>query len=861
MAIQKSQTIDPVRNLRDVRRSSEKIAEAFGSGTTGVAVLGSAGFLLLVSSAVAPFADLLLILGSLYFFWLIRRKTSLPLRLPSFANCVDPHNKKPGGGKGMAEGILFIGNHRHSSEEMWLTNSDARTHILYLGTTGAGKTEGLKSLVSNALCWGSGFIYIDGKADTDLWAALYALARRFGRDDDLLVLNYMTGNSDEGAPSNSLNPFSSGSASYLTNLMVSLMDEAGGDNAMWKGRAISLMSALMPALTYKRAHGELLLDVGVVRDNLTLQAVVRLSRDPDLPDRITRGLKSYLETLPGYLDDAFDDDGRERPPAPDEAPFDVSTCLQQHGYLSMQFTRTLQSLADEYGYIFQLQIADIDMVDVVLNRRILVTLIPALEKSADEAANLGKIVAAAIKGMMGSTLGANVEGDWEGIIENKQTRSSSPFMTVFDEVGYYTAQGMAVMAAQARSLGFSLVFSAQDLPAMEKRVREEARSITANCNLKLFGKLEDSQDTKEFFEKTVGTTFIAESTGFQDDIGNVFAGYQDQRGATIKDVAKARFGELKSQKEGEVHLCWGSDVYDANMFYANPKKVKAIRIQKFLKVSPEDMVIPPRDKAVDVVRKNMRSKTWTAMQAAPDTQPVPDEIAAMIDGFRLGRMARDLPQSAPALAVAAIAHMDRSDEDREAALGRIRAEDAPEPEPEKAPEPKAPAAPPPPVAAQASPEPTEPAAGDAVPKPAETPPAETPLVEAAAPAPVEAAAPEEEAGGEEEAPGKVESGPATEQDDNGAEVPGLLLEVAASAAPAPTAEMPHIGAETGPEDGDVLAEGPETLRRQLAVSPSVRTILVEAASRMALELSHRAARDPGPNEPEAQAEGSDERVA
>jgi hypothetical protein len=32
-------------------------------------------------------------------------------------------------------------------------------------------------------------------------------------------------------------------------------------------------------------------------------------------------------------------------------------------------------------------------------------------------------------------------------------------MTIFDEVGYYTtSQGMAVMAAQARSLGFSLGF-------------------------------------------------------------------------------------------------------------------------------------------------------------------------------------------------------------------------------------------------------------------------------------------------------------------------------------------------------------------------------------------------------------------
>lgn len=59
----------------------------------------------------------------------------------------------------------------------------------------------------------------------------------------------------------------------------------------------------------------------------------------------------------------------------------------------MQFTRSIQSLADEYGYIFKAQLADIDVLDVVLNRRIMAVLIPALEKSGDEAANLGKIVA------------------------------------------------------------------------------------------------------------------------------------------------------------------------------------------------------------------------------------------------------------------------------------------------------------------------------------------------------------------------------------------------------------------------------------------------------------------------------------
>ena len=196
------------------------------------------------------YADLILITVLLYFWWLYKRKRILPFKLPMDSRFKDTNNMG-GGRSGKPEGILYLGNARgpqNSSEELWFTNSDARTHILYLGTTGAGKTEGLKSIVTNALTWGSGFVYIDGKADTDLWSSLSSLCRRFGRDDDLLVLNYMTGNSDARAPSNSMNPFSSGSASYLTNMLVSLMPQAGGDNAMWKERAVSLISSLMPAL-------------------------------------------------------------------------------------------------------------------------------------------------------------------------------------------------------------------------------------------------------------------------------------------------------------------------------------------------------------------------------------------------------------------------------------------------------------------------------------------------------------------------------------------------------------------------------------------------------------------------------------
>jgi intracellular multiplication protein IcmO len=605
------------------------ITAALVCGAAFVALSGIGGTL----------SDLLLLVAIIYFFLVMRIKPKGAYRTPKY------HDPKNG------DGIMFVGNQKGSNRELWVSNSDARTHILYLGTTGSGKTEGLKSLVTNALTWGSGFVYVDGKADTDLWASIYALARRFGRDDDILVLNYMTGNSDNATVSNTMNPFSYGSASYLTNMMVGLMDDAGGDTAMWKGRAVSLMGALMPALTWRRDNEDLMLDVQEIREYLEFKKIVALSRNKTVPERIRKGLKGYLDTLPGYVDEAFDDNGDEKPPGPGNPGADMTVPRQQHGYLTMQFTRSLQSLADEYGHVFRTQLADIDMLDVVLNRRIMLVLIPALEKSGDEAANLGKIVAANIKGMMGATLGSSVEGDWESVIENKATRSASPFMTIFDEVGYYTASGMAVMAAQARSLGFCLIFAAQDLPALEKRVKEEARSITANCNIKIFGKLEDPTQTKDFFENTVGGATISKVSSFDKSSGG---GYTEQKGASISDVKKASYGELKKQKEGEAHIAFMADTLEVKMFYANPKKVTAMRVGKYLRVNPTAVDEVLRDPAVDVMMKHFDNPSFSAMRAAPAPAAVPE-----FETLRRGWMIEGEPTDwvrAGALAIAKLAY-------------------------------------------------------------------------------------------------------------------------------------------------------------------------------------------------------------
>jgi intracellular multiplication protein IcmO len=623
--------------LKDGRGEWAQINDKLRKPPIAGSVFMMCGLLVAIIPFFVHIAEFLLFFCIGYFLWLHRKPQNLPFKMPKTANRLDPNNKGPaGGGARKSDGILFLGNDAETGQEIWFNNDDARTHILYLGTTGSGKTEGLKTIAANALGWGSGFIYIDGKADTDLWGLLSALARRFGRDDDLLVLNYMTGNSDKNAVSNSINPFALGSASYLTNLLVSLMPDVQGDNAMWKDRAVALMSALMPVLTWKRDELEIPLSINVIRDELLMSNVISLSRDSKVPEKIRREIKGYLASLPGYRDEFYNDDGSPRA-GPNGQPNDTSTTEQQHGYLTMQFTRQLQSLAGDYGYIFLNPHADIDIMDVVLNRRMLVALIPALEKSADETANLGKIIGSLLKGMMGSTLGSTVEGDTDMALENRPTRSQTPFISIFDEVGYYTTQGMAVMAAQARSLGFCLVFAGQDLPALEKRIKEEARSITANCNIKIFGKLEDPTQTKEFFEKTVGKALVLESGG-RKQVKTIFGSkmYEDSDSYSVQSREKADYDDLKGYRSGEAVVCFGDHLVKAKMHYSNPGKIKSLRVNRFIALEHPDPAGKRGSRDVEAVLERFRDKEWTAENAQDQHEPHA-VLKSLAEGFAQAR--------------------------------------------------------------------------------------------------------------------------------------------------------------------------------------------------------------------------------
>lgn len=530
---------------------------------TPEAVLFIYGGLAAMVFALPALFETILFLGVILYLLMAKTVINIPFRKRMSLHEIDPNDLHPGHGRPMkGRGIGFLGNQMDDDSEIWVANEDLRTHMFIIGSTGAGKTEALLSLAYNPLVWGSGVTYADGKGDVSFWGKFFGLARSFGREDDVLSINYMTAGADTtkrswDKKSNSYNPYQISNSESLTQLTTSLMDASGSGGDMWKGRAISFLTSAITPLCDLRDLGLLMLHIGVIRDHMPFNRYIELMENEHISERSKNMMAAFLSDVPGY----------QSSKAPDKQS---PTFLEQYGYQQMQFTRIMSSLTDTYGHIYAAKQAEVNLKDVAINCRMLAVLLPALEKSRPELGNLGKIVVAGMKNMMGSQLGGQIQGSRRELIESRATNSNSPYLMIFDEFGYFMPEDSALMWAQARSLGFALVAAGQDIQAFYRTSKEETLAIFSNSNIKVLGKLEDPTDTFDLFAKHAAEAYVTEMDGYEVKSGSLMGDYKASQTAKVNKVSRLDMLDLKDQIEGQVHIFVRSEIIRARMFYADP---------------------------------------------------------------------------------------------------------------------------------------------------------------------------------------------------------------------------------------------------------------------------------------------------
>ncbi|MBR5951540.1 MAG: TraM recognition domain-containing protein [Actinomycetaceae bacterium] len=583
------------RRRKDTRLFGQKVSDFWNSRDGIMLTLFLLPVIALVSIKVPMSGELLLL-----FTWWFGKKHirkgakayDFPYRVPKLADARDASTL---GGKSKGKGITLLGNETDDKKQIYAGDSDLRTHMLVLGTTGSGKTEFLLGLVFNALVQNTGFIYVDGKGDPKLQKEIFRLCRLVGREDDLLIINFITSGRDfiekqVDKVTNNMNIMGNSSSGMLIELIVSLMDDSGkGGGDMWKGRAISFVSALSRPLVYLRDKGFINLSPEIYLEYFELKKLEELvfehgGKYGDEFAGVIEPLESYLITLPGYDRSKIKKQGEKT--------------LEQHGYITMQLTRIFNDLNFNYGHIFKTRVGDIDFFDVVLNRRMLVVLLPALERAPDTLKMLGKLIVGSIKQMMAGCLGNRVEGVVREIIDSRPTNAPIPFYTILDEYGYYAVVGFAVAPAQARSLGFSVIFAAQDFSSLKKSSPEEADATWENTNIRAIGRLTSGEES-ETWKRISGASGEVEEArldSFERDASGGTDSLHQGRNIKIDRHRRIEYDDLAMQENGEFTFLVGKKEGDGQRggvrvirgmgFYTASKATREMRLNDFLPIEP-----------------------------------------------------------------------------------------------------------------------------------------------------------------------------------------------------------------------------------------------------------------------------------
>jgi intracellular multiplication protein IcmO len=268
-------------------------------------------------------------------------------------------------------------------------------------------------VLSNVFANGSGCVVMTGSSDSRLFHEVCALAKKHGRIDDVRLLDMARPRG--AAVATTFNPFAVGDADAIRELLVSQIGDFAESDAyaVFRERTVALLEAVAPVLVWLRDRKGIVLDLDAIRSSIELGWIRKLAmekivplRDPgtgdvtemnvadEIPETMTWPLRSYLDELPGF-DPGMPLDGRKS----DEP-------MRQHGYAQFCFTATFTQLAMSFRHIFRVEAGAIDMRDVVLNRRILVVTLPALENADATLASLGRLVVASLRTTLDSVHGA-----------------------------------------------------------------------------------------------------------------------------------------------------------------------------------------------------------------------------------------------------------------------------------------------------------------------------------------------------------------------------------------------------------------------------------------------------------------------
>lgn len=567
----------------DTRPFHIRLAEAAQEAPVAATLLvGGAAMMV----AVPFFSDIVLPAGLAFTGWVLTRPSKLPFDLPERSGRKDPNNLHPFTNKPtIAAGRDYLGTERFTRVQIWQEMKKSVQHRWFPGTTGAGKSDSTLSIcVANAIAQGSGCILVDGKGSPDFYTKVLSMLHQAGLEDQLLVLNFL------GGGSNTTNPFAQASPDMIREIMVGQLSEPGGENKIFFARAVALLGILAPILKWVSDHKGICVDLERIRDALELPNIVRIARHLEIkfhydltgqdeiisldgiPNQYIRAVRSYLGGSGGFdLNKPAESQKTDEP-------------SKQHSFIEMQFIHVFTSWLVSLGHVFRVPTGDVDMFDVVMNRRFLVVLLPSLKSSTETTQGLGKYVVAMLKATMGLVLGGEIEGDYADVVENLPSNAQSAYKVFFDEVGAYATNGMDNMLAMARQLNIEFDLGLQEIGSLKAALKDRVSAVLGNPNTTVGMRLQDP-DTGDQVQRIGGKARVAQVTQqtASKDLLNTF---REPEAASIQTADRFNWLDLRDLKEGQAIISYGNRLIHANLAYFQAPKPEQSRINRLLMIEP-----------------------------------------------------------------------------------------------------------------------------------------------------------------------------------------------------------------------------------------------------------------------------------
>jgi hypothetical protein len=446
-------------------------------------------------------------------------------------------------GKDEEDNPILLGYDINFGHYKWQNDSSMKTHQLILGQSIYKRYD--VYLANQTMKNNRSMVFFNGEGDNDTLKSLVNSAIENKRQSNLKVINFKNSSVFPEYEYKIQDNFS-GSSGMLTEMFFSMIDA----EESLKAKIVSLISSVMMYLVYKRDLEKKSINLEKIRATILLENIVAASKEKALPDHISMALRVYLNNL-----------------SEKKSQFSVEELLVKHEEVRQPFDNLLKVLVET-------KLFDSDEKSINLSSFIdkdkSHTYIFQFESNDNRSELLQKLLLNSIKGSIATKLGATIEGSTDQI--QAMTKQNRNVLYVFIR-SCFTPKGIAVLPAQARSLGLSINFSYSSLSRLEElSSQREVEVMVANTNTKIFSTLEGDYQTVALLEKYKNEVSEESVLNLRDDSISVNINFNRRKNDHVWLVKRGYASQVSFDSPYEPTSIVASDNIKVFMKLEDPKE-------------------------------------------------------------------------------------------------------------------------------------------------------------------------------------------------------------------------------------------------------------------------------------------------